>query len=136
MLARIPIIKNLFGSTKKEDSRKELMIFIQPSIIRGPEDLIESNSREIQRTKVGAEAMTFANPAVDMKDVVMPTAQGNIPYDSAGYPNEKPGFWRKLGGMFKRKTNVPAEATSPNGNGNGNGNAPDSKAPAAPAYPR
>ena len=110
LLARIPIIRNLLGNTTKKDARRELMIFIQPSIMAGPDDMIEVNGKEIARTMVGPDAARFARPEVDMKDVVMPTAEGNIPYDRAGYPKEKESFWRRI---FKRKTSVPADPAYP-----------------------
>ncbi len=114
LLARIPIIRNLLGNTTKKDTRRELLIFIQPNIIAGPDDMIQVNSKEIARTAVGPYAQEFARPEVNMSDVTMPTANGNVPYNSAGYPkDQQPGFWRRLGGIFKRKTNVPADTTEP-----------------------
>jgi general secretion pathway protein D len=114
LLARIPIIRNLLGNTTKKDTRRELLIFIQPNIMAGPDDMIEINSKEIARTAVGPHAERFARPEVDMSGTVMPTANGNIPFDSAGYPkDQQPGFWRRLGGIFKRKPVVPPDTTEP-----------------------
>ncbi len=119
IIARIPIIRNLFGTTTKSDDRKELLIFMQPSIIQGPDDMIDVNGQELSRTMVGPDAMKFARPEADISDVLLPTEKGTVPYDSAGYgsagygKSEQPGFWKRLGGIFKRKTNVPADPAYP-----------------------
>lgn len=41
LLVRIPVIKHLFGSTSKEKDRKEMMIFVQPTILSdGPDHML------------------------------------------------------------------------------------------------
>ncbi len=127
LFARIPIIKNILGSTRKADKRREILIFIQPRIMETVDEMIEINAREVQRTTLGPEAERFARPGRDTSDVLLPTAEGSIPHDSAGYPpgedGASQGFWKRLGGIFKRKTSVPPVTPMPP--------AED----AAPAYP-
>ncbi len=114
-LARIPVLKYLLGNTKKKDDRRELLIFIQPRIMETADEMIDINSREIQRTMIGVEAEKFARPPRDTSDVQLPTANGEIPFDSAGYnPAEDPakqGFWKRLGNAFRRKRSVPQDST-------------------------
>lgn len=115
-LARIPVLKYLLGASKKDDSRRELMIFIQPRIMETADEMIDVNSKEIQRTQIGPEAIKFARPPYNTRDVILPQSNGSIPFDQAGHPTnpgEKPGFWRRLGGIFKQKNNVPADSAMP-----------------------
>jgi general secretion pathway protein D len=61
-IIHIPILKHLLGATKIQEEREELMIFIQPHIIIGDEDLIDSNIDESRRTLIAKDAAKFANP--------------------------------------------------------------------------
>ncbi|MEM7147467.1 MAG: secretin N-terminal domain-containing protein [Verrucomicrobiota bacterium] len=61
-IVHVPILKHLLGSTKVQEEREELMIFIQPHIIIGDEDLIDSNIDESRRTVIAQDVATFANP--------------------------------------------------------------------------
>ena len=110
-ITRIPIIKHLFGSSKKDDSRRELMIFIQPRIMETADEMLDVNATEVQRNIIGPAAQNFIHPPYDTSNLLLPHESGTIPFDEAGYPSEeeKPGFWKRLGNTFKRKTNVPAE---------------------------
>lgn len=72
-LRRIPIIGNLFGTTTKNKSREELLIFIQPQIIKQTDDLDRPNDFERGRTRVLDEALRFNAPkeyppAASLKD--------------------------------------------------------------------
>ncbi|MEM8955857.1 MAG: secretin N-terminal domain-containing protein [Verrucomicrobiota bacterium] len=61
-IVHVPILKHLLGSTKVQEEREELMIFIQPHIIIGDEDLIDSNIDESRRTLIAEDVARFANP--------------------------------------------------------------------------
>jgi general secretion pathway protein D len=61
-ISRIPVIGLLFKDTKKNKVRKELVILMQPNVIDGPESLEEAQRDEIQRTKIGAEAVKMSTP--------------------------------------------------------------------------
>lgn len=63
-LRRIPIIKHLFSAQSKEAIREELLIFIQPHIIKG-DNLDSPNAIEARRTEIFQEAIDFANPPPD-----------------------------------------------------------------------
>lgn len=61
-LRRIPIIKHLFSAQSKEAIREELLIFIQPHIIKAGDRLDSPNDIEAGRSDVYQEAIDFANP--------------------------------------------------------------------------
>ena len=110
-IARIPILRTLFGSHKKEDSRRELMVFIQPRIMETADEMVDINAKEVQRNLIGPPAEKFLHPPYDTSNILLPQESGTIPFDEAGYQQneERPSFWKRLGNAFKRKTNVPAE---------------------------
>lgn len=59
LLRRIPIIKHLFGTTQKSKDREELLIFIQPQIIKPTDSLDKPNEIEIGRSRVLEETLSF-----------------------------------------------------------------------------
>lgn len=77
-LTKIPIIKNILGSTSKQKSRRELLIFIQPTIIETTDDLIEKNIKEIRGTLVGDEAIDSANPKPEINPALFPMGKSGI----------------------------------------------------------
>jgi len=64
-LSRIPILGNLFGATQNQTTRDELLIFIQPRIVRAEDPLDTPNNIESGRSKVYDEAMKFASPDLE-----------------------------------------------------------------------
>lgn len=64
-LRRIPLIKNLFTNTNRESKRQELLIFIQPHIIKSQDRLDSPNEIEARRTDLFHESMGFANPPLE-----------------------------------------------------------------------
>jgi general secretion pathway protein D len=64
-LSRIPLIGNLFGTTQNQSTREELLIFIQPRIVRSDDPLDTPNGIESTRSKVYEEAMQFASPGLE-----------------------------------------------------------------------
>lgn len=70
-LRRIPVLKHLFGTTTKENIREELLIFIQPHIIKSNDPLDGPNGIEAGRTDLFEQSMRFGSP--DLKNI--PRAQ-------------------------------------------------------------
>ncbi len=64
-LRRIPFIGNLFGTTQNQTTREELLIFIQPRIVRSDDPLDTPNTIESGRSKVYDEAMKFGSPDLE-----------------------------------------------------------------------
>ncbi len=64
-LRRIPLLKNLFTNTNRESKRQELLIFIQPHIIKSQDRLDSPNEIEARRTDLFHESMDFANPPLE-----------------------------------------------------------------------
>jgi len=62
ILNKIPILKHLTGTSSDNQSRQELVIFIQPHIINDPSDLPDPMLDAHQRTEVAQKAFDFANP--------------------------------------------------------------------------
>jgi general secretion pathway protein D len=77
-LTKIPIIKNILGSSSKQKSRRELLIFLQPTIIETTDDLIEKNIKEIRGTLVGDEAINSASPKLEMNPALFPMGKSGI----------------------------------------------------------
>ena len=123
-ISRIPVIKHLFGSTTQAKTRQELIILLQPRIIDTADDMIDVHASEIQRAIIGPEAETFAKPDRDTSDVLLPSNQRaipfdtsagknpevllpyyekDIPFDAAGYPN---GVRPATKSLFKRLGNA------------------------------
>ena len=73
-LRRIPIIKHLFGTTQKESTREELLIFIQPHIMRESDSHDGPNRIEQGRSNLYEEALEFSSPRLNQ----IPRA---VPYD-------------------------------------------------------
>lgn len=61
-LRRVPVLKHLFGTTEKSNTRDELMIFIQPKIINSKAHLDSPNSMEAKRSRIMEETMRFGMP--------------------------------------------------------------------------
>ena len=64
-LSRIPILGNLFGTSQNETTREELLIFIQPRIVRSEDPLDSSNEVESTRSRIYDEAMRFSGPDLE-----------------------------------------------------------------------
>ncbi len=64
-LRRIPIIKNLFGTTTIENKREELLIFIQPHIIKNDDSGDNPNAIESERSALFKETMKFGTPSLE-----------------------------------------------------------------------
>lgn len=71
-LRRIPILKHLFGTTEKGSTREELLIFIQPHIIKDSDNLDGPNRIERGRSNLYNEASAFSSPRLQEIPRAMP----------------------------------------------------------------
>ncbi|MEO0444808.1 MAG: secretin N-terminal domain-containing protein [Verrucomicrobiota bacterium] len=63
VVSRLPVVGQAFRRTQKDVERNELLIFIQPVVIRDDHDLANASFDEDIRTEVGSMAAeTFPNP--------------------------------------------------------------------------
>ena len=62
ILSRIPGIGPLFGKKSKDTSESELIVFIQPSIVRDPQTMNEAQSDMDRRYNISDDARKFSDP--------------------------------------------------------------------------
>lgn len=62
ILSRIPGIGPLFGTKSKGSSESELIVFIQPSIVRDPQTLNDAQTDMDSRYKISPDARSFTDP--------------------------------------------------------------------------
>ncbi len=103
IVAKIPILKHLFGSNTNQKTRSELLIFIQPQIIETTADLVDANLDLDRRTIVGDEAQAFAQPPIKIdQDLRVPTWQPGADspvyrtFEEVEAERRAAGFERKL----------------------------------------
>jgi len=80
-LRRVPLLKHLFSAQSKESTREELLIFIQPHIVKSNDRLDTPNDIEAGRTHIFQESVDFANP---------PPQQPNYPVSLEDVPRALP----------------------------------------------
>ncbi len=95
-LSRIPGVGNLFKRNNNQSERRELLIFIQPQVVKTDVDMLRSSANEDYRTQIGADAAERfpqnVNPqAVRSTDRVGPEAEESGP--------KKGNFFQR---MFRR----------------------------------
>lgn len=61
-LARIPILKYIFGSTSDTKERRELMVFVQPRIIADGDDYVQRQQELEEMNRSYPKAQEFADP--------------------------------------------------------------------------
>jgi len=71
-ISKVPLLKHMTGSTSTSKNRRELLIFIQPHIIEGSNDLIDANIDKISRTYVGQSALDVAKPTAKVDPALFP----------------------------------------------------------------
>lgn len=107
VINRIPILKNIFGGTNNSDSRTETLVLIQPRIVDTADDMVNTHTLEVQQAIVGPDAEDFAAPTRHSGELLLPTFEKDIPFDSAGRPNDyvnpKRGFWKRTGDYIRGK---------------------------------
>ena len=64
-LSRIPILGHLFGTTQDQTTRDELLVFIQPRIVRSDDPLDASNEVESTRSRIYDQSMQFSGPDLE-----------------------------------------------------------------------
>lgn len=64
-LRRMPILKHLFSTTSKTSTREELLIFIQPHIIKEDDIADGSNRIERGRSNLYDEALEYSSPRLE-----------------------------------------------------------------------
>ncbi len=64
-LRSIPILGHLFGTTQNQTTREELLIFIQPRIVRADDALDTPNNIESGRSQIYDESMQFGSPGLE-----------------------------------------------------------------------
>ncbi|MBU6172055.1 MAG: hypothetical protein KGQ87_11285, partial [Verrucomicrobia bacterium] len=62
ILSRIPGIGPLFGTKSKDKSESELIVFIQPSIVRDSQTMNEAQTGMDSRYKISPDARSFTDP--------------------------------------------------------------------------
>jgi general secretion pathway protein D len=99
LFANIPLLGRVFGSTKDNVNRQELLIFIQPKVIRQSSDQFLADRDMKDRTRIGEQADDWAVDADNNLDV-FETQDFNS-------PEKRIFFFRDL---FKKK---PSATVSP-----------------------
>ena len=80
LLSDIPGIGALFSRTSEIEDRSELMVFIQPQIVKDPRSLLETQIDMDARYTVSDEARDFAAPAVVLPERgAVPEQKGQAP---------------------------------------------------------
>lgn len=62
ILMHLPWVGPLFRDTKDNKERDELIILIQPTVVKSGRDILEVSNQEIDRAKAGDSAYQFAEP--------------------------------------------------------------------------
>lgn len=69
LFANLPFVGRVFGNTSDSVQRQELLIFIQPTIIRNPHDRQLADEDMKERTRLAPSAVAFAEEGEDNLDV-------------------------------------------------------------------
>ncbi|MBL9185275.1 MAG: hypothetical protein JNN17_24215 [Verrucomicrobiaceae bacterium] len=108
-LVRLPLIKYLFGNTTRNQSRSELMIFVQPYILPDGATHINEQTRLFNNSQNSNDVFEFAGypeeplpPTPNFYAKDKPRVQTDV--DATPAPEtEKRGFFDKFKGWFKKK---------------------------------
>lgn len=101
-ITKIPLLRNLLGSSTKDLSRSELLIFVQPRIITNSSSLISAHTDQVRRSVISDEVEEFAQPPYDSQGMMLPTETGDIKWKDAG----KPGVQSAQGDGAAQKKSV------------------------------
>ncbi len=113
LLVRIPVIKHLFGSTSRDKDRKELMIFVQPTILADSHDHMLTQAKLGNHVQGFEEARAFSGlpdegvpKALQVEDAVpVYRAPAPAPAPAASPVKEvetKKSFFNKVKAIFSR----------------------------------
>lgn len=104
-LVRIPLIKHLFGSTNNTKERRELMIFVQPSILPDEQTQMLEQARMSDQSANFDTTATFGGSPEDVVPRALPA--GESPNELLPAPavddSPKKTFMGKIKGLFQRK---------------------------------
>lgn len=104
-LVRIPLIKHLFGSTNNTKERRELMIFVQPSIQPDEQTQMLEQARMSAQSANFDTTATFGGSPEDVVPRALPA--GESPNELLPAPavddSPKKTFMGKIKGLFQRK---------------------------------
>jgi len=107
-LSRVPGLGNLFKQRKDSTTRKELIIFIQPQVVKGDESLTTTSNREDYRTTVGADLAEKFPENVDLNTMRLSNAEEEARREAA---KKKGNFFSRI---FSRENKAPkASVPSP-----------------------
>ncbi len=87
-ISRVPLLGNLFKNKNTSKERKELIIFIQPTVIKDNAAMRRASLSQDLRSQVGADAFK------KFPDKVIPVAKPVDPVKKE--PEKKKSFWDKL----------------------------------------
>lgn len=105
-LSRIPAVGNLFKQNKDENTRSELIIFIQPQVVTDNDMLLNTSRKEDWRTKVGADAAERFPEDVLVEGTRISDAKEVEQLES----QKKGGFFSR---MFKRSSSTTTTTPAP-----------------------
>jgi len=97
ILSRVPVARLVFGSTRVERDRTELLIFLQPTIVDNPQLAPEVGNEVSEDAALSAAIPIFPNVA-DPESRAFAAGGGRVP------------VWKRI---FGKKTSVQATPTAP-----------------------
>ncbi len=106
-LSRIPAVGNLFKRNQNSTQRKELLIFIQPTVVTSDGEMKLSSTKEDYRTKIGADAAQRFPDQVDVQAVRLSEAAERSAEEAA----KKQGSF--FGKLFNRNSSKLKKAEPP-----------------------
>lgn len=107
-LSRIPGVGNLFKDNKDNNSRSELIIFIQPKVVTDNLSLRNTSLREDYRTQIGADAAERFPENVDVQAPRISDAKEAEIIETEA--QQKQGFFSR---MFRRSSTPKAVTPAP-----------------------
>jgi type II secretory pathway component GspD/PulD (secretin) len=109
-IVRLPLIKYLVGSTRKDKERSELMIFVQPMILPDGATHINEQTRFHNNSPNSNDVFEFAGypeeplpPTPNFYAKDKPRVQDDLNVTPPPPAEEKRGFLDKLKGLFKKQ---------------------------------
>lgn len=72
VLSKLPWVGGLFRDTKKNKTRNELIVLIQPTVVSSNREMVDTSVQEADHTEVGNAAYDFAEPPLPKSVLVEP----------------------------------------------------------------
>jgi general secretion pathway protein D len=89
-ITKLPLLGTLLGSTSKDTSRNELLIFVQPRIITSTSSLVAAHADQVRRSVIADEVEDFSQPPYDTDHLILPGQDGDIQWNEAGKTGSTP----------------------------------------------